>query len=316
MVSSDAETLITDFGFATVGHFGLPPPSTQKVEAIPSMTNTAADAANAVTDDVPEITGVHVVEKRLRDGVSASACFQNAAADDNNGGQESIRPPGLNTNGGGENDGPDMASSDPGYNGPSSLGNRCDFVDGGTVMLAKGTPQAQKATHSFVPATKAAHAQRSCPAAGARVAPAASTTSAQVGTSANSTSSPPIGVGKSRRDDGYFRRATGGREALGSTLNVLDIGRPPNRGSVLYGTIKGYTPRYQSPEVSEIMEKKCKAAAAAAAAATKAGDRPSQTQDPQQVRSLCLLTWLHAVKHVGFAATSPAADGYSLRRPN
>lgn len=68
-----------------------------------------------------------------------------------------------------------------------------------------------------------------------------------------------------------------------------DVGgneRPPNQYSVLYGTLKGYTPRYQSPEVSAIIDEKNKAAAtaaavAAAAAAAQGGGHPSPNQVPQ-----------------------------------
>eukprot|EP00752_Nemacystus_decipiens_P014145 g12578.t2 len=147
MVSSDAETLITDFGFATVGRFGPPLPSTQKPGSIPSMVNTA-DGASFITDGVPN---------------------------------------------------------------------------------------------------------RSCTAGEAPVAPATSTTQAQQATVANSTnsaSSAPIGVGEGRLDNGGARKETSAREAQGSDSNIAGIRRPPNRDSVLYGTIQGYT-RRQDTQLNE-----------------------------------------------------------------
>lgn len=302
MVSSDAEALITDFGFASVGNFGPPPPSTQKPVSFPSVANTV-DAAYAITHGVPEVTArVDVAEKSPSDG------------------QESTRSPGLNASGGGENGGPDMASSELGFDGLPSLGNRCADVDGGMVIPATSTPQAQEATGSVVAAAEAAHVQRSCPAAGARIAPATSTTQAQLATSANSTNSadsPPIGVGKGRRGNGSAQKGSGAREAQGSRRNTADIGKTPNQDSVLYGTIKGYTPRYQSPEVSDIMEKKCKAAAAAAAMATaQTGDRPLRTQAPQVSFLRCLLDSRWSNVQICEAVRSQAAEECLLQRPN
>eukprot|EP00903_Cladosiphon_okamuranus_P013903 g12931.t1 len=85
-----------------------------------------------------------------------------------------------------------------------------------------------------------------------------------------------------RRDNsGGGKEADARQGAQGSRPKIVDVGRPPNRDSVLYGTIKGYTPRYQSPEVNQIMERKCKAAAAVARAAAQTGDRPSKKNNYQ-----------------------------------
>lgn len=254
MVSNDAEVLITDFGFATVGRFGPPPlPSTQEPESVPSMANIAG-AANITSDGVPEMAGVDVAQKRARDDIDASTRSQTVTAAANGGGKGSTRSPELVTGGGEENNAPHTTA----------------IYD---VMSSKSRPQAKHSGSSFVPAAEPAHVQRSCPAAGAQVAPAAPLTRAQLATTADSTGSPPKGVGKDRRDQAG--KETGdGEGAQGPARNMGEIGRPPNRDRVLYGTIKGYTPRYQSPEVNVIMEKKWKAAA-------QAGDRPPQIQAPQ-----------------------------------
>lgn len=277
MVSNDAEMLITDFGFASVGYFGPPPPSTQKPGSVPSIANAAGAAANVSIDGVPELTVVDVAEKHTSDDVAADY--------NSSGGMGSTNPPRLITSGGEENEGPQTVVS----NARSSPRNGCADDDGGMVMPAMSTSQAKPAAGSFVPTAEAAHAQRSRPAGGAQVAPASPTTQAQLATAAISTGSPLIGVGKGRRDNNGARKETGARtEAQGSRRTIADDGKQPNLDSVLHGTIQGFTLRYQSPEVSQIMEKKCKAAAAAMATA-QAGDRPSQTQTPQVSALQCIL---------------------------
>lgn len=286
MVSSDEEVLITDFGFATVGHFGPPPMSTRKSGSIPSMANTAG-AAEVTADRVPKLTGVDASpsKKRNNDDVGASAHSHNIALDADSGGKGSTTSPGLNTRGGEENDGPQTSASEPGYDGSSNVRNVCTDVNGGMTTPAKSTPEAKHATDGGVLAVEAANAQCSNPTGGARVAPA--TAVAQLAT-ADSVGSTPIGVGEVRRGQGgRAGKESGAQKSQGARQRVVDIARPPNRDSVLYGTIKGYTPRYQSPEVSEIMENKCKRAAAAAATA-RASDQLLHTHATQVSMSSCL----------------------------
>lgn len=101
------------------------------------------------------------------------------------------------------------------------------------------------------------------------LAPAAASTAASAETGVATGSDSKDGAD---RGAGERREGQGCRESFGENEKL------PNRDTVLFGTLKGYTPRYQSPEVSVIMDKKCKKAAADAAAMMQEGSKPSQTE--------------------------------------
>ncbi len=101
----------------------------------------------------------------------------------------------------------------------------------------------------------------------------------QAPTAASTAASAETGVATGSGRKGGAEKGAGERgEGPGCRESLGDGGKLPNRDKVLFGTLKGYTPRYQSPEVSVIMDKKCKKAAAAAAAIAQEVGKPSQTE--------------------------------------
>lgn len=250
MVSNDAGLLITDFGFATVGHFGPPPQlPAEKPTAVPAIAATAA--------------GVEPVGVGLEKG-----CGCDKASPSGN------PQSGVDT---GSGNGPEVPSGwIPGYSesgGPhtSASGNRCCGSMERDMIAAEGRQQARTAAGG---SAEQAQVQHSCPVVGKGAGPPVITRVSPATASAEPAGrrSPlagngggPGGAGKEIMD--------GNGGASGVLQQNGDNGRPPNRDSVLFGTLKGYTPRYQSPEVSAIMKKKDEAAAAAAAAVMQEGGR-------------------------------------------
>ncbi|CAM9234091.1 unnamed protein product [Ectocarpus sp. 12 AP-2014] len=250
MVSNDAELLITDFGFATVGQFGPPPQlPAEKPTADPAIAATAA--------------GVEPVGEGLEKG-----CGCDKASPSGN------PQRGVGTGSGNE---PEVSSGwIPGYSESgephtSASGNRCCGSMERDMIVAKGRQQARTVAGG---SAEQAQVQHSCPVVGTGAGPPVITKVSPATASAELAGrrSPlagngggPGGVGKEIMD------GSGG--ASGPLQQNGDNGRPPNRDSVLFGTLKGYTPRYQSPEVSAVIKKKDEAAAAAAAAAMQEGGR-------------------------------------------
>lgn len=211
MVSSDAGLFITDFGFATVGKFGPPPPLTEKAALSPAVAD-ATDASATATDVVPKLVGSCAAEARACVGAVPSAHSESGVVEANNGkgaGISSRRVPGGD-------------------------------VDGGMVMPAKSRHKSMKcASSSVVLATEEAQGP-----------------------------SDP-----------------GDQASTGKGGDIDGAERSPNRQSVLYGTLKGYTPRYQSPEVSAILNEKTKAGAKVA----QAGGHPPPNEAPQVGFPYCML---------------------------
>lgn len=256
MVSSDGGVFITDFGFATAGKFGPPPPLIEKTVSGPAAGPGAAGAsATTTTDTGPKLTGSDVAE--------AHACGAAAPPADS-------RCPTVDTNGG----------SGKGAKTSSERVPDSD-VNGSTT-----TP------------TKSKHRVTEKAASGS-VAPREEARGA-------ATSNPED------QDNAGEGGGFGGTE------------RPPNRHSVLYGTLKGYTPRYQSPEVSAIIDEKSKAAAVAAAVAAagataagvaQAGGQPSPNQAPQ-VGSLHCMFWRPSIFIYETITTRPIPQPEQIRRCN
>ncbi|CAM9827511.1 unnamed protein product [Ectocarpus fasciculatus] len=247
MVSNDAGLLITDFGFATVGQFGPPPR--------PPAEKPTVDPAIAATD-----AGVEPVGEGLEKGCGcdkASASGNLPSGVDTSSGNKPERPSGW-IPGDSESGGPHTSAS----------GNRCCGSMERDMIAAKGRQQARTDAGG---AAEKAQEQHSCPVVGTGAGPPVITKASPATTPAEPAGrrSPLVGNGGGPGGAGK-QIMDGNRGASGLLEHNGDSGRPPNRDRVLFGTLKGYTPRYQSPEVSAIMKKKDEAAAAAAAAAATA----------------------------------------------
>ncbi|CAM9502681.1 unnamed protein product [Ectocarpus sp. 4 AP-2014] len=248
MVSNDAGLLITDFGFATVGQFGPPPQlQAEKPTAVPAIAATAA--------------GVEPVGEGLEKG-----CGCDKASPSGN------PQSGVDTGSGNGPQGP--SGWIPGYSesgGPhtSASENRCCGSMERDMTTAEGRQHARTAAGGSAEQAQVPH---SCPVVGTGAGPPVISKLSPATAPAEpagrrkplaGNGGGPGGAGKELMD--------GTGEASGLLQQNGDNGRPPNRDSVLFGTLKGYTPRYQSPEVSAIIKKKDQAAAAAAAVMQEGG---------------------------------------------
>ncbi|CAM9788241.1 unnamed protein product, partial [Ectocarpus sp. 13 AM-2016] len=239
MVSNDAGLLITDFGFATVGQFGPPPQlPAEKPTSVPALDATAA--------------GVEPVGEGLEKGCG---CDKASPSGNPQGG--------VDTGSGNEPQGP--SGWIPGYSdsgGPhtSASENRCCGSMERDMIAAEGRQQARTAAGGSAEQAQVPH---SCPVVGTGAGPPLITKVSPATAPAEPAGrrSPLAGNGGGPCSAGKeVMDGTGG--ASGLLQQNGDNGRPPNRYSVLFSTLRGYTPRYQSPEVSAIIKKKDDAAAA------------------------------------------------------
>lgn len=276
MVSQDGLMLITDFGFATVGHFGPPPlpttttPSTaeSKPTAFHDETvNTTATQDVYKEDPARPVTSTEEEEGRGLVGVP-SETYNNCQSHPRNNNKNSLAddargPSGSTTT---------IAIPDAHDDARSSQDTDAGVVDG----ISKG-----KGITSDVTST---------PACGAKQ---------QDHRSGNSAKHSPRGQIRDTSNEGFrsqllegAKRAGGDRGFPNETeIGLDDEGKlmkaeeedrdeggrfpltPPSRDCVLFGTLKGFTPRYQSPEICAIMNAKAKAASPALPPLIQSGRR-------------------------------------------
>ncbi|CAM9504523.1 unnamed protein product, partial [Scytosiphon promiscuus] len=246
MVSDDAEVLVTDFGFAAVGVFG---PPTQTVQASCAVSVSATSPRNEAET---EPTGRSPCDH----GVPSRTSFDRAGAGRGDGRGQPGRD--FDREDGGV---PSVATKDG--RETCSTGNNLRDTMKEAVGASGSMNFARTASGTSKPREAEERTASSCPSTEAGRDPAT--------------------LAKRGQPDIAIEQTAVRYPSVGE---VGDEGeRPPHRDRVLVGSLKGYTPRYQSPEVSAIIEEKREGAARAKMAGAGAGPSPVEAPDPHPLPS-------------------------------
>lgn len=251
MVSDDAEVLVTDFGFAAVGTFGPPPQTVQETSAVPAYATTGSNKVEV--DSLQKAsTGRHPGDRAIPSGTPQGGV--GASRGDDKGSSEKM----LNSNKGSR---PHSKAMPDGSGKYSTSNSWCDNME--EAMGASDSTIGVKIASGILTPTNEEECTASvCPSAEAKRVSARVIKRGQAETVIEQTGVryPPVGGdgdaeegNRARPETANLRQQNGGNST------------PPHPESVLVGSLKGYTPRYQSPEVSAIIEEKCHAAKVAMA---------------------------------------------------
>ena len=236
MVSDAGQILITDFGFATVGHFGPPPPQRPMCtgafrDASPSLEEATLipAAIGAKLDTV--LAGKELVEEDTSAVPTYDPVSMGSTVRDDS--RRLSGPPGLI---------PEVVHR---IENTISIGDHASKREGSdTEGGVVGESQANNAGFDLEPVAQVQECQDEKGEAG----------KGHLARGANKERSHLIaGCTANDVDNG-----TGPVVQAVKKVEQLsrDIETVPGRNSVLFGTLKGFTPRYQSPEVSTIMARK------------------------------------------------------------
>lgn len=286
MVSNDAELLVTDFGFAAVGTFSPPPQAVREPRTVPANATTLSDKVG-IEPTANGPTGRRTCDRAVHPGnpqgrVSARGAGGKASS------ERMLRR---------KEDGADNVDTPDSGGKPSTGGSWCDNdMEEAVRATAESKNGAEVNCVVSSAVDEEAKVVNAHPLAEGGTVSAtllrrsqAGPTSEQPGTPchpSNGGGSDVEKVNRGRPKTAEFRTKNGE-----STCR-----RPPHWDSILFGSLKGYTPRYQSPEVSAIIEEK--RGAAAKGAMPHAGAPSSQEKTPQ-VSIECSLT-LQVVCHPSF----------------
>lgn len=261
MVSKDGLMLITDFGFATVGHFGPPPPPTTTTTT--TASSTAEPEPTIYPDETMKTTATRKADKE-------DPARPETATEEEVGRGLVVTP---------------LKTCDNHQRHPSNIDNRGPSGSR-TILAASGAhddARSNQVTDAGVSVSKGNSISRNVintPVCGAQPddnrrgdTAKHSSRGQHHDTSNNGVRSQLFeGVKGAYSNEGFpnetdiggeykekVRTAKGKDRDEGGRLGAT----PPSRDRVLFGTLKGFTPRYQSPEICAIMDEKAKAASLA-----------------------------------------------------
>lgn len=221
MVSSDGRVLITDFGFATVGHFGPPPPPPSSSQQTNSNFSMAALSSPAKPTPAPATKGVTQHQAPPGAGVQG---------DDTGIAQCDVPPPHRYNS--------DIINE--GLGSAAEVATKDEVGNAGAYPV--NTPTLATSRADVVYSRNAGETKRNRPST--RTSIPVSNYRVQEKTSRLKGGSAGRGGADSTRDEGEVE----GDSAIDETHD--------HRSNVLYGTLKGYTPRYRSPEICAILAEK------------------------------------------------------------
>lgn len=237
--------LITDFGFATVGHFGPPPPpppplSTQQ----PVCVGTVSDASPLFEGEtlLPAAIGAKLNPELLAEdeAMSAVSTYRSISSTDNMIRGDPSKPMGST----GSIPDVDHGRSESTISSGDHASTKREGGDAGGGVV-KRERQESKAGFGLVSVGQVQERQNAIKEVGER--------HVFVRGPDEEGPHPIAGCVVSEVDSGTSTVVQAGDKM---EEQGRDVGAGPGPSCVLFGTLKGLTPRYQSPEASRIMEMK------------------------------------------------------------
>lgn len=254
MVSNDGQLLVTDFGFATVGQFGPPPLPPVRLNALSAKPSASEEPGYylpiTTARNEAEVTRSKTADGGIRTGSTAD----------------------------GSPHSPNENSAKHARSQPDSETDGNDCAMNTSLTIDTGVSPKHHKYRGSVAGKRQAGTASSAPVTDIRPLECSKQTTATVTEKRDFLA--PHGERSqlivNRPGDGFDNKIDGGgQEGSSANYQAREIGTIPGPRCILFGTLKGFTLRYRSPEVKAIMDKKNQAVA------SRAGDRIPQTTDSQ-----------------------------------